>query len=375
MYPIMKPTLSLRKIDYFNVILLCLFSLSSSAQTFVDSTCTRYFEITSRLKNGDSLSRSDWKIFLSNKAIGDYMADQGVGDAYFESYRKNMQIVYMPKNDALLQKRLAEPYTYWLTYMINQYKINEEGMKAYLKRIDKDPKSYFDVSYQYAYSALPKSAHKKVPNLEVAIIPVHNDAHVQDGLIIYTLLCAYMNDSNRLGALGGHELHHMLRPQPKFDIEAPDESAVTAMYRVLNEGSADMVDKKYMTDTAAKLLPTQRYFQEFFDEGKKILPHVDSLLQGGPTIWAKLKTRDFFKGTPFSSGHVPGTYMAYYIEKDGLKAELLNSLDDPFSFFLLYDKASRKDKSQPFQFSAATIKNIKLLREKYMSKKGRVKGT
>ena len=338
------------------------------AQTFVDSTCYKYFEITARLKKGDTLSRSDWKAFLSDKAITDYMADQGVNDQYFESYRKNMQIVYMPKNDSILRKRLADPYSYWLTYMINQYKIDEDGMKKYLKSISQDPESYFNKSYKYAYSALPKTAHKKLPDLKVAIIPIHNDAHAQDGLIIYTLLCAYKNDMNRLGALGGHELHHMLRPQPKFEIQPEEESAVMAMYRVLNEGSADMVDKKYMTDSATGLLPTQRYFQEFFDEGKKILPRMDSLFQKDAASWKSLKTRDYFKGTPFSSGHVPGTYMSHYIEKNGFKAELLKSLDDPFSFFLIYDKASKKDKEQPFRFSNAAIKNIQLLKDKYIKK-------
>jgi hypothetical protein len=359
-------------IKCFSVITLTIAVISSAqpafAQSFVDSTCYKYFQITAKLKKGDTLSRADWKTFISDKSIQDYMADQGVNDQYFESYRKNMQIVYMPKYDSILQKRLADPYSYWLTYMINQYKIDEDGMKAYLKRIATDPGSYFDKSYEYAYSALPKTAHKKLPGLKVAIIPIHNDAHAQEGLIIYTLLCAYKNDKNRLGALGGHELHHMLRPQPTFEIEPQDESAVMAMYRILNEGSADMVDKKYMTDSASRLLPTQRYFQEFFNEGKKILPHLDSLFKQDQVTWKSLKVRDYFKGTPFSSGHVPGTYMSHYIEKNGYKAELIKSLDDPFSFFLIYDKASKKDREKPFRFSTAAMKNIQLLKNKYIKK-------
>lgn len=353
-------------------ILTAVFITASSflfAQTFEDATCYKYFEITARLKKGDSLSRAEWKNFLSDKAIQDYMADQGVDDKYFESYRKSLQIVYMPKNAAILQKRLEDPGSYWLTYMINQYKINEDGMKEYLRQIDQDPKSYFDISYKYAYAALPKKAHKKLPGLKVAIIPIHNDAHAQKDMIIYTLLCAYKNDQNRMGALGGHELHHMLRPQPEFDIAPQDNSPVTAMYRVLNEGSADMVDKKYMTEAATLLLPEQRYFQEFFDEGKKLLPHMDSLLQKNPETWKNLKVKDFFKGTPYSGGHVPGTYMVHYIEKNGLKRELLQSMDDPFAFFLIYDKAARKDKEIPFRFSDAALQNIKNLRNKYIRKK------
>ena len=58
--------------------------------------------------------------------------------------------------------------------------------------------------------------------------------------------------------------------------------------------------------------------------------------------------------------------MAHYIEKNGFKSELIKSLDDPFSFFLIYDKASKKDKDKPFRFSNAAIKNIQLLKNKYI---------
>ena len=95
--------------NFFFIVFTIITSISQFgfAQSFVDSTCYQYFEITAKLKQGDSLSRSDWKSFLSNNAIKDYMADQGVNEQYFESYRKNMQIVYMPKNNSILQKRLA----------------------------------------------------------------------------------------------------------------------------------------------------------------------------------------------------------------------------------------------------------------------------
>ncbi len=364
----MKKNTPFTGLQYVRACLVLAFLLGTGkgfAQVFIDSACSQYFRITAKLRQGDSLGREEWKAFVADKHIADYMADQGLGADYLEAYRQNMQIVYMPQYDSLLQQRLTQPEQYWLTYIIYQYKKEEEGMKAYLKKLEADPAAYFDTCYQYAYSALPKAAQTKLPALQVAIIPVHNDAHAQKGLVIYTLLCAYYNDRNRLGALGGHELHHMLRPKPTFDIAKGDEGVVIALYRVLNEGSADMVDKKYMTDTARILLPSQRYYQEFFNEGKKILPLMDSLLSTDPAGWASLKAGSFFKGTDYSSGHVPGTYMSHYIEKNGLKAELLQHLDDPFYFFLVYDRAAKKDKEKPFRFSAKSITHLQQLRTKY----------
>jgi hypothetical protein len=349
--------------------LALLFTVPVFAQTITDSSCTRYFEITDKLRKGDSLSRETWRGFLKDNAIQTYMADQGVGDSYYESYRKNMQIVYMPQKDSILQKRLKDPESYWLTYMIYQYKHNEQGMKAYLKRITEHPDTYFDACYQYAWSALPKRAQQKLPKYQFSIIPIHNDAHAQDNWIIYTLLCAYFNDLNRYGALGGHELHHALRPQPDMKLEHRDESAATVLYVIMNEGTADMVDKKYMTDTATALLPSQRYFQEFFNEAKPVLPRLDSLLRINAKSDTTIKRRDYLKGTPYTSGHVPGTYMAYYIEKNGLKAKLLPHIEDPFYFFMIYNEAAKKDKTKPFLFSKATMDYIEQMHKKYFIKR------
>jgi hypothetical protein len=351
------------------LIFCLLLAAPALAQTINDSTCTRYFDITDRLRKGDTLSRDVWKAFLQNKAIKAYMADQGVGDAYYESYSKNMQIVYMPQKDSILQRRLKDSSSYWLTYMIYQYKKHETGMKAYLKRITGNPAAYFDASYRYAYSALPKRAHTKLPQYVFSIIPIHNDAHAQTNWIIYTLLCAYFNDSNRLGALGGHEMHHALRPQPDFKLQHQDESAATMMYVIMNEGTADMVDKKYMTDTARSLLPYQRYFKDFFNEAIPVMPRLDSMLQINARTDTTIKVRSYLKGTQYTSGHVPGTYMAYYIEKNGLKAKLLPHIEDPFYFFMVYNEAAKKDKTKPFVFSPATMAYINRLEQKYAAGK------
>ncbi|GAB2684802.1 hypothetical protein GCM10027037_02610 [Mucilaginibacter koreensis] len=347
--------------------LLLLFAITtlSVAQTIDVSPCKRYFEITDRLRQGDTLSRDTWHAFLQDKAIQTYMADQGVDESYYEAYRKNMQIVYMPQKDSILQRRLKDSSAYWLTYMIYQYKKHEAGMKAYLAKIEADPAAYFNASYQYAYTALPARAHRKLPQYAFTIIPIHNDAHAQSNWIIYTLLCAYFNDANRLGALGGHELHHALRPQPSFEPEHADKSAATIMYAIMNEGSADMVDKKYMTDTAKALLPYQRYFKDFFDEAKPVMPHLDSMLQLNAKMDTVIKFRQYLKGTEYTSGHVPGTYMAYYIEKNGLKVKLLPHIENPFYFFMIYNEAAKKDKTHPYVFSKATMAYIERLYKKY----------
>lgn len=347
---------------------LCI-SANVFSQNLTDSTCRRYFEMTAQLIKGDTISKTDFYNFLQDKNIQIYLKDQGLGDDYGERYRRSMQVVYMPKNASILATRLKTPEQYWLTYIINEYKIHETEMKAYLNKISSNPNAYYDTCYQYAFSALAKSSRRKLPNATFSIIPIHNDAHASGNTVIYTLLCAYANDANHYGALGGHELHHMLRPQADFVPQPKDEVLVNVLNRVLNEGSADMIDKKYSTDTAKLLTPYQRYFQVFFDDAKIVLPRMDSLISASAKREQKFKVRDFFKGSDFSNGHVPGTYMSHYIENNGLKPKLLKHLDDPFYYFLVYNEAAKKDKSKPFVFSKQSIAYLTSLRKLYLKSK------
>ncbi|SDD98099.1 hypothetical protein SAMN05216464_103232 [Mucilaginibacter pineti] len=253
--------------------------------------------MTDRLRKGDTISRAEWHNFVQDKAIQVYMADQGLSEAYFETYRKTLQYVYKPGNEAKVQARVKDSLNNWLVYIIYQYQKNETSMQAYLHRIEQNPKAYFDLCYRSAYTALPKNARKRLPQETFSIIPLRNDAHAEGNWVVYTLLCAYFNDLNHYGALGGHELHHALRPQAEFKLRPEDENVVTVLSRTLNEGSADMVDKKFISDTAHLLLPYQRYFSEFFSDAKTVLPHMDPLLSYPTT---KARVREYFRPSDYS---------------------------------------------------------------------------
>ena len=100
-----------------------------------------------------------------------------------------------------------------------------------------------------------------------------------------------------------------------------------------------------------------------------VLPRMDSLISASAKREQKFKVRYFFKGSDFSNGHVPGTYMSHYIENNGLKPKLLKHLDDPFYYFLVYNEAAKKDKSKPFVFSKQSIAYLTSLRKLYLKSK------
>lgn len=337
------------------------------AQTFDDTSCWEYFKITQDLKNDKPLDKKIWNQFLKNEAIQVYLNDQGVDSTYIDDYRKIMEIVYMPKNSAALQERLKDPIKNWWFYIVNEYKVNEGQMKKYLTDIQNDPQKYFETCYQYTYQMLPKKYQKTAPEYKVTIIPIHNDAHIEKGWIVYTLMASYFHDTNKMGALGGHEFHHLMRPQLVFDVENQDAVIISLLQKILNEGSADLVDKVYEGKDAVNLLEFQRETgAEFITEGAKVIKNIDSLLSIQPLDRSKLKLNKLINSWN-TSGHIPGFYMSNIIAKGGYKKALIKHVDDPFEFMYLYDKASKKDKNA-YVLSSTTMDIVRELDKKYRSK-------
>ncbi|AZA83446.1 hypothetical protein C1637_21010 [Chryseobacterium lactis] len=337
------------------------------SQTFDDSSCWEYFKLTENLKKDKPLDKKVWNQFLENKAIQVYLKDQGVDSTFTDNYRKIMEIVYMPKNAAILQERLKEPMKNWWFYNINEYKVNEDNMKKYLTDIKKDPERYFDACYQYTYAMLPKKYQKKAPEYNVSIIPIHNDAHVENGWMVFTLIAAYFHDANKMGAMGGHEFHHVLRPQLVFEVENQDKVLISLLKKILNEGSADLTDKIYEGKNAMKLLEFQREAgPEFLADGAKVIKNIDSLLSIKPLDRSSLKINKLINNWN-TSGHVPGYYMSDIIAKAGYKKELIKHIDDPFQFVYLYDKASKKNK-EAYILSSTTMDLVRELDKKYRAK-------
>ncbi len=68
----------------------------------------------------------------------------------------------------------------------------------------------------------------------------------------------------------------------------------------------------------------------------------------------------------YLGGHNPGYFMALTIVKNGFKNKLRETVDNPFHFFLLYQKAAKRDKLKPAKFSMKTIALIQRLEKLYL---------
>ncbi|MEO6347802.1 MAG: DUF5700 domain-containing putative Zn-dependent protease [Aquaticitalea sp.] len=329
-----------------------------------------YWDLIEPLKKGDSLSHETWKAFLDIEANHIYVENQGFNADYLERLRKTMEYVYMPKNDSLLKVRIAaiekDPASYWLTYKVYVYKKYEQELKAYEKKLQ-DP-SYLDAMYDQTFGWLPKNLQKKDANTQFYLLGFENDAIAGGGVIIATLWDLYNQDRINFGSTAGHEMHHNLRKPIDFkNVAETDLGVLYFLNSVLNEGTADMIDKPANIALEAQL-PNELRLKDFLlFQADSIVSVVDAditqMAASHGTVYQSEK--DYRNLLRWTSGHCPGFYMADIIVRNGFKKKLIQNIRNPFAFIYLYNKAAKKDAEKPTLFSDTSIAYIKELETKY----------
>ncbi|MFZ1498049.1 MAG: DUF5700 domain-containing putative Zn-dependent protease [Saprospiraceae bacterium] len=342
------------------ILIFFYFSVPIFGQKINIEPVEKYFAMTDLLRQNISISTKTWNDFIRYDGIQLYLQNQGFDSSYLEDYRKTMEIVYMPKNDSILKVRLQNNEKYFLVWEINNYKIEEENFKQYIANLKLNSNEFLNTNYKMCYEYLPKRMQKKAAKTTLYFIPLYNDAVAEGNDIIFTLYCAYHFDKLKNGVLGGHEIHHILRKNKKL-LTTKDSIIYEALTLVLNEGSADLIDKKY---TADKQCPIDMAFYSYLiDEGKNYIANLDSAIIDHISIKKAMTKKDFQSIVPMS-GHIPGCFMATVIERNGLKDEMIKHIDDPIQFFLLYNKAAKIDIQKPYIYSDITINYLKTIKQK-----------
>lgn len=252
-----------------------------------------------------------------------------------------------------------------MAYKINQYKANEDVLKKYVSHLEEP--AYMDSIYLKAWEWLPKKLHTKSPNTQIFIVAIDNDALVDQGRIVFTLWSVYNQDKLKYGILGAHEMHHVLRKPIDFKVEPSEEGIFYLLQTILNEGSADMIDKKYSFEKADDVVYEYHFDELLLTKPDSIIRVIDTAIQEmAGTKGQKYPTVKQFRNLMnYSSGHNPGYYMADIIVRNGYRKELIKHIQNPFQFIILYNASAKRDKLHPPVFSDTTIDYIKQLQKKY----------
>ncbi|PVY40724.1 DUF5700 domain-containing putative Zn-dependent protease [Pontibacter virosus] len=341
----------------FTLLLLVASGYAAQAQVVDVSAAERYFELVDTLKSGKQLHDDTWHQFLAMKGNQQYIENQNYKESYLNNYRKTMEVVYMPEHDSLLQVRLQDWQANYMTYSIHVYKAHEAELRQYLAQLKADKEGYVNTMYQTCYSMLPKRMHGKNASTGVYLIALDNDAVAHKGNMVLNLWLEYKFNQVKPGAVGGHELHHLLNKPKRYDVAEKDKSLLLMLQLLMNEGVPDLIDKKYAV--APNMPEDMQWGTYLLDLGKQNLPKVDAAIKEIASGQKEYSSKEIRNQVIGMSGHVPGFYMADVIERNGLKKRLVSNMDNPFQIIHLYNKAAKKDKSKPFVFSDEAIAYLK----------------
>ena len=347
------------------LLVLLLVARLASAQTIHTEAAEAYWHLTDDLRRDEPLTEAAWQQFLALPANQVYVkAVWGSDTARLANYRRAIEQVYRPRYDSLRQAKIKAGRWYYI--LVNRYKEQEAEDRAFVASMARNP-TYLESMYALAYEYLPARDHKKVSNLHLAYVALGNDATSQQAGIVFSIRDARDLNGIKPGILEAHEMHHQLRGTKEWSLSPADEPLLTAFYLALNEGTADLIDKRIALEQRADTADANYTRRWLLRPAPAVIHKIDSTIQvqaaGGPATPLSFY-RHLTNGT---NGHLPGFFMAYTILQNGLLKPLLEHADDPLAFTLLYQQAAQKDKlhQHPPTFSPASVRYLRQLARQY----------
>lgn len=343
--------------------LLGLLARPAAAQTVNVEAAERYWAMTDALRRDEPLTDAMWNAFVAIPANRRYIASV-FSEKDLKSYRRAIEVIYRPSLDSVRQARLRAESWY---YVLNeQYRQREPEFRAYLQQTAQQP-AYLTQMYQLAYEYLPARARHPVANLQLAYVAIGNDAISEQEGLVFSLKAAIDSNKPKPGIIEAHEIHHQLRPNLDFSAaDSVDRPLLSALHMTLNEGVADLIDKSVQLRSPTDSAEIRAWA---LAGAPAVLHKLDSVMQAMAARPAAPRPvlRYYRRLSNGSNGHLPGFFMARIIERNGYRPQLLASIDDPMAFFLLYQRAARRDKMHPPVFSASSVAYLKRLQKKYVA--------
>jgi hypothetical protein len=361
--------------NYFLALFILLFShkfQTLNAQKFDTKSIDKFWSLVTIMKADKPITDSLWTDFYNEKGNKIWFdASRNLDKNYPESYRKCMEIVFMPSKKVLLNGYLKNINarsldTIFVKGLYENYALNEAGLRQFFKRMKET--AYMDSVYFLASKMLPKNfvkPQKKLDTLNIFIHGIESSAMAGSKGIFFALAGLYTIEKTQFGALGGHELHHILRVSLLTEkIDSTEEFGVYALEDCLNEGSADLINVPNVINQPN--FESLRIFQ--LEGSEDILKTLDNWLKTayiskGKTYKTYREVQELFK---YSGGHNPGYFMADVIQSNGFLEDLREHISNPFYFLKLYQKAAKKDPRKIFLFSKESLKYVLILEKKYL---------
>ena len=356
----------------FIISLLLLTSLTSLAQSTyrVDSSAINaFFEVATRLSDGQDLTDAQWKELLQT---GGYALLRDL------DLERRISIAFKPSEvvarDSLLAINAFNFDTYTVQHLREVYRQQQE-IRQYLSSTDFE--ELLATARQRVSQFFPQEVDTAsfVPALYFTVF--QPDAYPQDTTMVADPYAAMkMGEEAFVGTLA-HEFYHIYRRRyaPRLSYSYFSDSGGN-QYQVLrtldnlhNEGSADLIDKTHPDSGQESLfslfLPESfvtKYDSSFYAT-PQTLNTLDSLLIAAATDTGYVSS-EIYQLLDFG-GHPQGFYMSSLIKEELGLAPLIDNFDNPVAFVRLYHQAAQQSDRDEFVFSSAAMRYLEQLEQQH----------
>lgn len=339
-----------------SAILLSCCSPNVASSSFVDvSSVDAFFRMADKLASGKQPSDKEWnKLFETQgykKCIDETFHERG------EFTRNAMNLAYSPakvaERDSLMKIPVIDMISDWEALLQRVMLQNFLDMKTHQPALQEqlramDFNNLQDKARQRLKSFLVNPVDSLVTTIPVSLVCMEPDALSLSGRIVWDCNLFYKQTEEARVDLLAHEMFHAYRRH--FVDERRASSLLKIIYLWHNEGIADLIDKKTLSDLSSEYLRygfPQEYvesYNEMYHSTPRTLKDLENLTLS--FLRNDITEKDFnLKLSAFGQygGHPNGYYMSTLIKNAGFEKELIGTFDSPVEFMKLYNKSVDKE--------------------------------
>jgi hypothetical protein len=353
-------------------LIICPFCLSFAQEekpvlSNVDfSGLEKFLELTALLERDIEPTQEQWDDMFSTPGYEVLIRREFRTRDFFID---RLRLAFMPSKKDQLESRLEEEEGRIAQFLLHFVRAKNERqiIVDYLKELKN--MSFIQASIAEARKFLPEFELDSYPPVSFVVFGPDARGYVPVVLdILYTL-----DQGDRLVSFVAHEFHHYYRDR-FFDF-GQDQQTLWVINQIQAEGIADQVNvgkwfhsKELYAEEAQK----NRYepYLDWYEKSPEIIREMDRLFSAmydSPQLKGKLGIQ--LQELVPQSGHPTGFFMANLIMDQLGKDVLIESVKNPFAFFVLYKEAAdKKGRSVP-SFSEKSIDFIRSLEKRYFFKR------
>jgi len=347
----------------------------SIAQTVDLTSVDEFFNVTSTLKKGKEVSKTQWERFDNSICYKNYATRQN--KFVITTIKNTIRIVFgkdsLSEKDSILnisktQMRINPKMMFKKNLLINYLNINNnyDSIKSFRENYNFN--KLLKKSIQRLSSFLGQPLDSTVKFKPVYFLFITADGKNNDDALYIDLNFIYKKtESQRIDFLA-HELFHNYREH----FENHDFNYKNDLNHILdmiqNEGIADLIDKSegyknYFTKNG-KLSESGEIFIDLYNNAQKDMEKLQNLVvkySNGKI--SETKMIDGLIEVVKYNGHPIGFYMATQIVRAGYQNQMLKTFYEPYKFYSLYNKAAKEQNL--FRFNNEFMEYLKKITTRY----------